>query len=64
MTPTVDGYKPCVCCRTKVLVFAGRSYLPGPLCRGCKKMCEEIACADDARDDALLSEMKSKRAET
>ena len=62
MTPKVDGYAPCVCCRAKVMVFACRSYLPGPICRGCKKMCEEIARADDARDAVLLSEMKAKRA--
>jgi len=60
VTPKVDGHEPCVCCRTKVLVFAGRSYLPGPLCRGCKKMCEEIARADDARDAGLLAEMTAR----
>lgn len=51
MTPKIDGYEPCVCCRAKVLVYAGWSYLPGPICRACRKMCDEIAAA-------LLAEKK------
>ena len=60
MTPTVDGYAPCVCCRAKVLVCAGRSYLPGPICRTCRKMCDEVAREDDQRDAALLAAMTAE----
>ncbi len=60
MTPKVDSYEPCVCCRTKVLVFAGRSYLPGPICRLCKKMCEEIGRADQQREEELLAKVTSR----
>ena len=42
MTPKVDGREPCVCCRALVLVFAGRSYLPGPVCRECRKMIRDL----------------------
>jgi hypothetical protein len=62
VTPKVDGYEPCVCCRAKMLVCAGRSYLPGPICRECRKMCEEIGRADDQRDAALLAQMTAEGA--
>jgi len=39
VTPKVEEKVPCVCCRVNlVLVFPGRSYLPGPVCRDCRKM--------------------------
>jgi hypothetical protein len=60
VTPKVDGYVPCVCCNTPVLVFASRSYLPGPICRPCKKMCDEIDRADAARDQALYAQMQER----
>jgi hypothetical protein len=42
VTSKVDTKELCVGCRAPVLVIAGRSYLPGPLCRGCLKMIRDL----------------------
>jgi hypothetical protein len=46
VTPKVEKKEPCMCCRKLIWVFPGRSYLPGPLCRGCREMA--AALEDDA----------------
>ncbi len=43
MTPKVAKKVPCVCCRGKLVwVFPSKSYLPGPLCRGCREMAQAL----------------------